>query len=73
MARVEYIVDLTAPEHAERVTCDRPARYSDERTCRLSRHGRHTTTFVASRTQLAKIRRGKGKLQITDKMIQRTR
>lgn len=76
MARVEYVADLHAPAHIESVKCiDRhtPGLYADERICSLTRHGQRITNFVASAGQRRKIRSRKGKLQITDKMIQRTR
>lgn len=76
MARVEYVVDLTAPDHVERVKCEiggKRALYSGEAACVLHRFGRPITRFVATAAQVKKIRRSKGKFSITDKMIQRAR
>lgn len=73
MPSVQYIADLEAPKHVERVEYKGPGRYADEATVRLMRHGRLIVTFVASKAQWAKIRKGKGRLNITTEMIQRAR
>jgi hypothetical protein len=76
MAKVEYVANLSAPKHIEQVECiDRrtPGLYADERICVLKRSGQRITAFVASEGQRKKIAGRKGKLQITDRMIQRTR
>jgi hypothetical protein len=71
MASVQYVVDLEAPAYVERVTYIGPGRYVDEATYRLLRFNRPITTFVVSKGQWAKILKGRGKLNVTSKMIQR--
>jgi hypothetical protein len=68
---VQYVADLESPAHIERVEYIGPARYADEAKFKLMRFGRAITTFVASKGQWAKISKGRGKLNITQKMIER--
>jgi hypothetical protein len=72
MPSIQYVVDLEAPAYVERVEYIGPGRYADEAKYKLLRHDRSITTFVVSKGQWAKILKGRGKLNITSKMIQRT-
>lgn len=69
--RVEYIADLTAPKHIEEVVCDVSSRGAPVLgLCELRRFGRVIATFMVTPSQRLKIRRGKGKINVTSKMIE---
>jgi hypothetical protein len=69
--QVQYVVDLTAPRHIEQVECDVTSGGTPVLgLCELRRFGRLIATFVVSPGQRLKIKRGKGKLNITSKMIE---
>lgn len=65
-SKVQYVVDLSMLKRIsfEQVDCD-----PFSGLCELRRFGRHVTDFVASHVQLTKIKKGRGKLNITQAMI----
>jgi hypothetical protein len=70
--RVQYVVDLAAPKHVEEIECDvESSGVPVLGLCELRRFTRSVTQFVVSPAQRLKIKRGRGKLNVTDKMIER--
>ena len=60
-----YIADLGAPRYVESIRCDATG------YCTLERFGRDIATFIASPGQLKKIKTQRGKLRITQGMVDR--
>lgn len=63
---VQFVANLSSPKHIESVKL---TRCGGERIAVLTRFGREIRRFVPGPTQLAKIRKRKGSINITSKQI----
>ena len=74
--RVEYTVNLAAKPHIEKVeihgSCTSTSGRGDQ-LASFTRFGKHVANFVVSAAQARKIRSGKGRLNISERAIERSR